>query len=515
MSLEVTTLFNRRKFNKTNQQKNDINNELTKISDVRDLFNALSLSNDFMNHQGTYNGVGYWVSFYRSLIDAQELHKNVLSVIPSLETINLEQMKDSIPIEDTLITSTKVVIEERIMRGAIAIRLDSNLDECLLINIAASRGRQVDKPELEFGIISPQEAFVEDIDINLNLIRKRLPIPELQVNETTAGTLTKTKVAVLSIEGIVDQKNVDTVIQRINDVDFDEILDGSHLAQMLYDDSNTLFPLFLYTERPDRITSALAEGKVALIVDRSSSVLITPTIFLEYFITMEDYNMPWIPASAFRLLRIFAVAFSIFATPIYVAVLTYHYELIPKDLLETIVTSRNLIPFQPLIEALFLEISIELLREAAARLPTKVGQTLGIVGGIVIGQAAVVAGLTSNILLIIVALSALASFVTPIYKMGNAIRLLRFPFLLGAQVWGLLGISILSVFLMTHLIKLTSMGHPYLEPIYPFRMKDWKDSFVRLPFNLFKSRPVNLRTKNTERQAQTKKSPNKKNDFNE
>ncbi|MDQ7864357.1 spore germination protein [Peribacillus frigoritolerans] len=146
---------------------------------------------------------------------------------------------------------------------------------------------------------------------------------------------------------------------------------GSYLAQMLYDNSNTLFPLFLNTERPDRIASALAEGKVALLIDRSSSALITPTILLEYFITMEDYNMPWIPASAFRLLRIFAVAFSIFATPIYVAVLTYHYELIPKDLLETIVTSRNLIPFQPLIEALFLEISIELLREAAAQAANK------------------------------------------------------------------------------------------------------------------------------------------------
>ncbi|MFJ7469642.1 spore germination protein [Peribacillus frigoritolerans] len=508
-------MFNRRTFKKKPYQPNGKNDELNKVSEVRDLFNTLSSSNDFINHQGTYNGIGYWISFYRSLIDAQVLHESVLSVIPTLETINLEQIKENVPIENTLITSTKVVIEERIMRGEIAIRIDGNLDECLLINAAAQQGRQVEKPELEFGIISAQEAFVEDININLNLVRKRLPIPELQVNEMTVGSLSKTKVAVLSIEGIVDQENVDNVIQRINDVEFDEILDGSYLAQMLYDNTNTLFPLFLNTERPDRIASALAEGKVALLIDRSSSVLITPTILLEYFITMEDYNMPWVPASAFRLLRIFAVAFSIFATPIYVAVLTYHYELIPKDLLETIVTSRNLIPFQPLIEALFLEISIELLREAAARLPTKVGQTLGIVGGIVIGQAAVVAGLTSNILLIIVALSALASFVTPIYKMGNAIRLLRFPFLIGAQIWGLLGITIAAVFLMTHLIKLTSMGHPYLEPIYPFRMQDWKDSFVRLPFNLFKSRPVNLRPDDVTRQPQPKKPRIKKNDFNE
>ncbi|MFJ7940782.1 spore germination protein [Peribacillus sp. NPDC096622] len=508
-------MFNRRTFKKKPNQPNEKNDELNKVSEVRDLFNTLSSSNDFINHQGTYNGVGYWVSFYRSLIDAKVLHESVLSVIPTLETINLEQIKEKVPIENTLITSTKAVIEERILRGEIALRLDGNLDECLLINVAAQQGRQVEKPELEFGIISAQEAFVEDLDINLNLVRKRLPIPELQVNEMTVGSLSKTKVAVLSIEGVVDQENVNNVIQRINDVEFDEILDGSYLAQMLYDNSNTLFPLFLNTERPDRIASALAEGKVALLIDRSSSVLITPTILLEYFITMEDYNMPWIPASAFRLLRIFAVAFSIFATPIYVAVLTYHYELIPKDLLETIVTSRNLIPFQPLIEALFLEISIELLREAAARLPTKVGQTLGIVGGIVIGQAAVVAGLTSNILLIIVALSALASFVTPIYKMGNAIRLLRFPFLIGAQIWGLLGITIAAVFLMTHLIKLTSMGHPYLEPIYPFRMQDWKDSFFRLPFNLFKSRPINLRPDDISRQPQPKKARIKKNDFNE
>ena len=508
-------MFNRRTFKKKPNQRNEKNDELNNVSEVRDLFNTLSSSNDFINHQGTYNGIGYWVSFYRSLIDAQVLHESVLSVIPTLETINLEQIKENVPIENTLITSTKVVIEDRIMRGEIALRLDGNLNECLLINVAAQQGRQVEKPELEFGIISAQEAFVEDLDINLNLVRKRLPVPGLQVSEKTVGSLSKTKVAVLSIEGIVDQENVDNVIQRINDVEFDEILDGSYLAQMLYDNSNTLFPLFLNTERPDRIASALAEGKVALLIDRSSSPLITPTILLEYFITMEDYNMPWVPASAFRLLRIFAVAFSIFATPIYVAVLTYHYELIPKDLLETIVSSRNLIPFQPLIEALFLEISIELLREAAARLPTKVGQTLGIVGGIVIGQAAVVAGLTSNILLIIVALSALASFVTPIYKMGNAIRLLRFPFLIGAQIWGLLGITIAAVFLMTHLIKLTSMGHPYLEPIYPFRMQDWKDSFVRLPFNLFKSRPVNLRPDDIARQPQPKKARIKKNDFNE
>lgn len=318
----------------------------------------------------------------------------------------------------------------------------------------------------------------------------------------------------LYIEEIANPENIETVLQRIEDVNYDQISDANYLAQMLYDVSNTIFPLFLNTERPDRVSSGLSEGKIAILVDGSPHVLLAPTILLEYFSTMEDYNMSWIAASCFRLLRIFAVIFSIFATPLYVAVLTFHYELIPKDLLETIVSSRYLVPFPPIIEALFLEISIELLREAGSRLPTKVGQTLGIVGGIVIGQAAVAAGLTSNILLIIVALSALASFVTPIYKMGNAIRLLRFPFLFAAQVWGALGISLMGAFLITHLMKLTTIGQPYLEPIYPPRLADLKSSLIRPQLRFLNKRPDNLRGQNrTIHQPKPKQGRKGKNDF--
>ena len=164
------------------------------------------------------------------------------------------------------------------------------------------------------------------------------------------------------------------------------------------------------------------------------------------------------------------MAFSILITPIYVAALTYHYELIPKDLMATLVTSRQEIPLPPILEALFLELTIELLREAGARLPTKVGQTIGIVGGIVIGTASVEAGITSNVLLIFVALAALASFTTPVYRMSNTIRIMRFPFLLFAQLWGLLGIVFCFCLLMGHLLQFTSLGRPFLEPLYPPRL---------------------------------------------
>ncbi|MEH7036339.1 spore germination protein, partial [Priestia megaterium] len=175
--------------------------------------------------------------------------------------------------------------------------------------------------------------------------------------------------------------------------------------------------------------SILAEGKLAILVDGSPMVLTMPVTLVEFFSAFEDYFLPWHIASIFRLIRLGAVTFSVTITPLYVAVLTYHYQMIPTDLLATLISSRTDIPFPPIIEVIILELSIELLREAGARLPTKIGQTIGIVGGIVIGTASVEAGLTSNVLLILVALAALASFTTPIYQMGNTIRLIRFPFL--------------------------------------------------------------------------------------
>jgi tetrahydromethanopterin S-methyltransferase subunit G len=193
-------------------------------------------------------------------------------------------------------------------------------------------------------------------------------------------------------------------------------------------------------------------------------------------------------------LRLFAIGFSVVSSSLYVALLTYHYQLVPKDLLATLIVSRSSVPYDPIIEVLLLEIMIELLREAGARLPTKVGQTIGIVGGIVIGTASVQAGITSNILLIIIAMSALAAFITPNYRMATTIRLIRFPFIISAQLLGILGIALCFMFCVCHLLKLTSLGRPYIEPIYPLRVTDLKDSFIRLPLNFQNQRPLFLRT---------------------
>ncbi|MGM0873352.1 MAG: spore germination protein [Bacillota bacterium] len=456
-------------------------------------------SSDFIQYEEDTNQVKYWISYIRTLIDVNTLQQSIMPALKSDKWTTLEELKKDIPIENIIITIDTDVIKEKILDGYVLISLSEYGLPSALIKATINKAREVSLPEVEFSVVGPKEAFVEAIESNINLIRKRVNNDKLRIFEMKVGDLSNTKLAVLYVDDVCDEQNVLTVIQRIKDIQFDQISDSSFISQMISDNHNSPFPQLLDTERPDRVSSILAEGKIGIIVDGSPHVLIGPTTLVEFFSAFDDYFYNWLAASFFRLIRLFAVGFSILVTPIYVAALTYHYELIPSDLLSTLISSRRDVPLPPILEALFLELTIELLREAGARLPTKVGQTIGIVGGIVIGTASVEAGLTSNILLIIVALSALASFTTPIYAMGNTIRMLRFPFLFFAQWFGLLGIVLCFCFLMAHVLRLTSLGRPYLEPIYPPRTIDMKDALIRLPFSLMSKRPQQLRTNKPKR----------------
>lgn len=456
----------------------------------------LTASSDYktLTYQNKKTGKHFSIHFISSLIDQQILDTTILSPLLEEEFDQLEDLKKLVPGEFEISTDEKK-LEEKMFSGHVVLKIESEPKKFAFLAARKEIVRNISLPEVEFSVVGPKEAFTELIEQNINLIRKRLPIKELVIEEFKVGKLTKTKVAVLYIDGICDKENVNTVRQRINEIEIDHIIDSSYIVELISDNHNSPFPQLLDTERPDRIASVLAEGKVAIMVDGSPHVLIGPTTLVEFFGSFEDYFLNYILASFFRIIRMFSVLFSLLITPIYVATLTYHHELIPKDLLNTLVSSRQGIPLPPFLEAMFLELTIELLREAGARLPTKVGQTIGIVGGIVIGTASVEAGLTSNVLLIIVALAALASFTTPVYKMGNTIRLLRFPFLIFAQMWGLLGIVFLFCVLLVHLLRLTSLGRPFLEPIYPLRLSDFKDSIVRLSFESQAKRPKLLRTK--------------------
>ncbi|WP_254901247.1 spore germination protein [Tuberibacillus sp. Marseille-P3662] len=465
---------------------------------LQELMKRASRSFDFTQYTYQAGQHKVWIYYLRTLINNETLNRSVLPYLHK-KVDSFESFVNVIPIEDIKVTNDVDKIKAEYLRGKVIIQEDRENGNCLIINIPKNESRQISTSEVEFSVVGPKESFIENMDTNINLIRKRLPLPQLEFKEMTIGKLTKTKVSVCYIKGIANDENINTITQRLEDLEFDQINDSTYLMQLISDHSSSIFPLFINTERPDRVAAVLAEGKVCVLTSGSPSVLIMPTTLTEFFSAVEDYYINWIMGTAFRIIRLFSVMFSIFATPLYVAVLTYHFEMVPKDLLSTLISSRANIPFPPILEVLFLELTIELLREAGARLPTKVGQTLGIVGGIVIGQASVEAGLTSNILLIVVALAALASFTTPIYKMANTIRLLRFPFVICAQIWGLVGIMIGLAFLLTHLIRLESLGRPYMEPIYPLRLSDVSDAILRMPFSRSTRRPMLMRPKDRNR----------------
>ncbi|MGG3447793.1 spore germination protein [Bacillus nitratireducens] len=465
--------------------------EKDRIHSLQDLIEKLKKSSDFINyHTSDDETMPYWISYYRPSLDGEKLQKYLMPTLLEQPCASLEELKEHIPMSGITITNDLQKIEDMVLKGHAIIQLNQKDQKCMLANIAIDNYRAPTPPLNESTVIGPQEGFVEDIDTNINLVRKRLPVLDLQTKEMIIGEFSKTKVIMMYLDNLAEKDNVDFLEESLRSLEYDQINDSAYIQELMGEKS--IFPLYINTERTDRVTKALIDGKIAIFVDGSPSVLLTPVSYFDFFISPEDYNVSWLYATFSRILRLIAVLFSICATPLYVATLNYHYELVPSDLLETLILSRAQVPFPPLIEALFLELAIDLLREAGARLPMKVGQTLGIVGGIVIGQASVQAGLTSNILLIIVALSALASFITPIYKMGNAVRLLRFPFLAFAEIGGLFGISLGFIFLFTHLFRLTSLRKPYAL-FYPTRQQSFKDSWIRFPLTMIDTRDVQAR----------------------
>jgi len=460
---------------------------LREFTIIDDLLEYCSQSSDFCEYPLNSNSSIY-ISYFKTLIDENKVHEYLTSTIQENRNKikQLEDILNYIPVEGTSISSNLNEIKDRLLHGSILIRFKYSNQIGIIVDLLSEvqGNRTQNDAENEYSVIGPKLGFVENIDTNLNLLRRSLYIPNLKFEEFIVGTTSKSRVIIAYIDGITNPEHVYTARQRIKDADFDLICDSAILDQLITDNSNTPFPLFMSTERVDRAVYCLLNGQIAILSSGSPYVIAAPTTIFDFFVSPEDYLLPWVLGSFFRIIRFFGVAFSITATPLYVAILTYHLAIIPKDMLGPIINSRANVPFPPFLEAIILEFIIELLREAGARLPTKVGQTLGIVGGIVIGQAAVQAALTSNILLIIVALSALSSFTTPTFKMSNTIRFLRFPLILCASLWGGFGITAGLLVLYVHTLRLKSLGIPYLAPVFPFRYKEFSDGFIRssLPY---------------------------------
>jgi spore germination protein len=369
-------------------------------------------------------------------------------------------------------------IEEAILSGSAIIFTEKNTYE---LPFKEGKGRSISPSESETVILGSHDSFVESVDVNLSLIRKRVMSSQLKTIKLQIGKTSKRTVYLLFIEGVASDKDLEEIKKRILSVHNDGIADTNMLVQFIDEHPNSPFPQFYTTERPDVTVYKLFEGKIVGLMDNSPFAFCTPVSFFDFMESMDDFGQRWIVSTFIKVTRYIAVLVTLLFTALYVAVTTYHYEMIPQALLPTLLESRSKVPFPPVIEALFLEFLLELLREAGARLPTKVGQTIGIVGGIVIGQAAVQAGITSNILIIVVAASAIASFVIPSYLLSGSIRIVRFGFIILTGFWGNIGIVFGMGILIIHLSSLTNLNSPYLLPISPMFPKFFKFSLIRGP----------------------------------
>jgi spore germination protein KA len=376
-----------------------------------------------------------------------------------------------------------------------AVLVINGIEKAICINLGTLEKRTVSEPSTQTIIRGPKDSFTESIKTNLSLIRRRIRNPNLCFEQYRVGQDTRTAVVVAYMKSITNEELVKEVKSRIEKINVVGLFDSGNIEEFLTDKSFTPFPLTFNTERPDTAAANLIEGKIIIIVDGSPFALSVPTVFTDFFISTEDYYQPFFMASFIRVIRYVAFMLSLLLPSLYVAISTYHHELIPTSLLISVQAQREGVPFPAVIEILLMELTFEVLREAGVRMPRAVGQTVSIVGALVIGQAAVEAGLVSSVLIIIVALTAIASFVSPIYNFSVATRILRFVYIIVAAMIGLYGVLLLVVIMVVHLTSLRSFGVPYLAPIAPLLMEDQKDVFLRMPVWNNITRPSYLKPK--------------------
>lgn len=516
--------FLRNLFSKKKKTKSQPSDQLSKIMNdlknvqttktgqdtVMKIQNVFANDSDFCEREIEILGQTRAVVIYlASITDKDSISREVLMPLTGSSSIEGELKKDNEALKQHLLkkvlyhadvkTETKMTaIINALLRGRTLLIVDG-LEDVFLINTFKSDKRSITQPETEQVIRGPRDGFIEDVQSNTALIRTRLPIPELRFKTMEIGTLTKTSVAICYIDGVVNEALVKDVEERLLKINIDRVLDAGYLEQLIQDNPRSPFPQIRSTERPDVVVGNIVEGRVVILVDGSPFVLIVPATFAQFYQTSEDYNERFIMMSIIRFIRIVALLFSLIMPSLYVAILSYHPELIPTAFAVAITSGRAGVPFPAVLEVFLMEAAMEILREATVRMPKQVGGALSIVGVLVIGQAAVEAGFVSPITVVIIALTTIGSFATPAYNMAIGFRMMRFPLLVFTGIFGFYGLMLGLLFISNHLLSLKSFGVPYLSPIAPLNFGGMKDTIIRAPLNWLLDRPEELHSSNQRR----------------
>jgi spore germination protein len=353
--------------------------------------------------------------------------------------------------------------------------------------------RSIQEPESEIVVRGPRDGFIEVLQSNITLIRRRVRDPNLTVQHGQIGRRSKTDFALLYMKGITNPDLINEVRYRISCIDTDGVIESGTIEQLIEDNAFSPFPQIANTERPDKAAAALMNGQVLIAVDGTPYILVAPILLEQLFKSPEDYYERWLIGTLVRNLRAVAAIIALLLPGLYIATVSFHQGMLPTTLALSIAGTREGVPFPSFLEAMLMEFTIELLREAGIRLPRPVGQTIGIVGGLVIGDAAVRAGIVSPIMVIVVALTAIASFAIPSYSVSISIRILRFSMMIAASILGLYGMILFYILINTHLVGLRSFGCYYTAPIAPYQFANWLDLLFRAPISVLRKRSIELK----------------------
>ncbi|WP_341357922.1 spore germination protein [Rossellomorea sp. y25] len=400
---------------------------------------------------------------------------------------NIQDLNDFETLYSSLFSGHVIVLMNGFKRG-------------VTIDLSGGKDREVSEATQETVVRGPREAFTESLRTNTALIRRKINDYNLWVESKRIGKVTKTQVSVMYIKGIVNDKVLEEVRERLDRIEIDGILESGYIEELIEDKTFSPFPTIYNTERPDVVAACLLEGRVAILVNGTPFVLVVPSLFTQFFQAAEDYYQRWDFSTLIRFLRLISFFIALLAPSIFIAVTTYHHEMIPTPLLISLASQREGVPFPAFVEALMMEVTFEILREGGIRMPRAIGQAVSIVGTLVIGTAAVEAGIVSAAMVIVVSITAIASFVVPSNNMGISIRMIRFIFMGLAASFGIFGITAAFIAMILHLCSLRSFGVPYMSPFGPFNVEDQKDSLFRFPHWGLVSRPHLMNQQNVNRE---------------
>ncbi|MEK8126525.1 spore germination protein [Paenibacillus filicis] len=445
-------------------------------------------------HIAAGSGIPCTMVYIESIIDGQALQEYVIT--PLIEWPSAASSQEllsslgaqALPTLQTRLTTDMGQAVNALLKGAGVLIVDKEHTVCLFPLTSYSQ-RAVTESQNEMVIVGPQEAFVENLNTNLSLLRHKVKHPSFKTLEYMIGTYTQTRTCVFYMEGLCDPQVLKEVTNKLEQIRMDGVLGVSYIGEHLDTCPKSPFPTAQYTERPDTLAASLLEGRIGVMVEGTPQTLIVPVTFFSLMQSPEDYFQGSLAATWIRWVRFFFVVVSFLLPSIYIAITTFHPEMIPSNLLVTISAARESIPFPALAEVIIMELTFEALREAGIRIPRPLGQTVSIIGAIVIGQAAVQAGIVSAPTVIVVSITGIASFIIPHFELGLAFRLLRFPLLLLGGTIGLLGIITGLCIMFFHLVTVHSFGVPYMHPLAPLVFKDWKDVFIRARWTNLQGKP--------------------------